>query len=154
MKDFDPNKGFFEKEPETKHESFLPEPVKKKDGVHKGRPRPAGSGRTKGTPNRSTLRKLAGLKPLKEQLEMMNFDPVKELVVMYQEEEDSQVRFKILEMLCDRMYPKLAAMKVEMNADKTVMPGQNIIAKAKDEILLDAIEKAEKTEVKDENSNK
>lgn len=149
MRDFHPDQGFIDI-PE-KDESFMPEPVeKKKAGPHKGRPRPEGSGRKKGRRNTSTLRKLAGLKPLKEQLELMNFDPVKELVKMFETEEDSQVRLKILEMLADRMYPKLAAMKVELNADKTVMPGQNIIAQAKDEVLIDAIEKAE--EVKDASS--
>ncbi len=129
---FDPDKGFF------------PEPVERKPGAHKGRPKPKNSGRKPGTKNTRTLLREAGLRPLREQLERFNFDPVRELIKMHDDSEtDAATRLKILEMICDRMYPKLAAMKVEVNADKAVMPGQSIIQAAADETVLEAIEQGE-----------
>lgn len=103
-----------------------------------GRPKgyPKTGGRPKGGKNLKTLAREAGLKPLALELERYNFDIAAELIELYRDDQATVgERTKILEMMLDRISPKIAAFKIntdEPNEDKVL----DVIANASDEELM------------------
>ena len=105
-----------------------------------GRPKgyPKTGGRPKGGKNAKTLAREAGLKPLAQELERNNFDITMELVMLYRDDATSNPeRLKILEMLLDRVSPKLAPLKLQPQPkeDKVL----EAVANASDEDLIKAL---------------
>lgn len=95
-------------------------------------------GRPKGGKNLKTLAREAGLKPLAQELERHNFDITSELIQLYREDDATvQERTKILEMILDRVSPKLAPVKLqpEKKEDKVL----EAVTKASDEELIKAL---------------
>ena len=68
----------------------------------KGEPRPAQAGRKKGTPNKKTLIFLDDLG---------NFQPLKELVKLYKNTNDDNIKLTILKELLKYIYPQRKAVE-------------------------------------------
>jgi len=105
-----------------------------------GRPKghPKTGGRPKGGKNLKTLAREAGLKPLARELERHNFDITTELIELYREDAATvQERTKILEMILDRISPKLAPLKIQQEKPKDEV--LEAVTKASDEDLLKAL---------------
>lgn len=95
-------------------------------------------GRPKGGKNLKTLAREAGLKPLAKELDRHNFDIATELIQLYRDSEATvQERTKILEMMLDRISPKLAAVKIESPKPKEDTEVIELKAKSDEELIND-----------------
>ena len=100
-------------------------------------------GRQKGTKNRKTLAREAGLKSLGQELKKHRFDVVAELVKIYEDgETTTDQRLSILTMIMDRVSPKLAPMKVEprVESEQSDVVLEAAVQAASDEKLLKSLE--------------
>ena len=78
----------------------------------KGEPRPAKAGRKKGTPNKKTLIFLDDLG---------DFQPLPELIKLYENTYDDNIKFSILKELLKYMYPQRKAMETTFKDNNNSM---------------------------------
>lgn len=71
----------------------------------KGKPRPEGAGRKKGTPNKST-------EELFEICKKYNCDPFEGMVIIASQEKDLLNKFQMLKEIAQYLYPKRKAIEV------------------------------------------